>query len=378
MTKITAKFNIVTPLFMSGANLNDFELRGASFKGLLRFWWRALAYNRHKGELKEIHAEECRLFGSSDNGQGSFLLRVREEAFNNSQILNVGSRFVCEPNRRVGAGMIYLGYGIVENNGNLKRPCLIPPSSFTIELLFKVEPEPSVIDALKLLGLLGGIGSRSRRGYGSLSLEAMEGAEWRAPVDVDSYQKEIQELLKNQTHDEPSYTAFSTKSRIALVNSDAPALSLLDQIGINMQKYRSWRQEGNFKDDHDLVLYATQGICPKCHPDRVAFGLPHNYFFSNPPRPNIKVSPENYERRASPLTIHIHKFSDTSFAGIISILPAQFLPEDEKIKVHNHLVDLVANPVDFTHLHKFIDGLEGPRLSKSSNHYFPHRVNIYP
>lgn len=45
-TTIEADYRAVTPVFCSGADPNkDAELRLSSFKGILRFWWRALAWS---------------------------------------------------------------------------------------------------------------------------------------------------------------------------------------------------------------------------------------------------------------------------------------------------------------------------------------------
>ena len=48
METIEATFKVVTPMFMSGADQSQAELRTASIKGALRFWWRALAWERLK------------------------------------------------------------------------------------------------------------------------------------------------------------------------------------------------------------------------------------------------------------------------------------------------------------------------------------------
>jgi CRISPR-associated protein Cmr1 len=72
MTKLTAEFKIVTPLFVGGANPQSSELRVPSIKGVLRFWWRALALGRLHS-VKGVRAEEARIFGST-KGQSSVKL----------------------------------------------------------------------------------------------------------------------------------------------------------------------------------------------------------------------------------------------------------------------------------------------------------------
>src|SRR5262245_51634695 len=76
--RITATFEIVTPMFMGGADpKRSCELRVPSIKGALRFRWRALAWSRFEGQLKDIHKEEARLFGSATVGRSSFSVALR-------------------------------------------------------------------------------------------------------------------------------------------------------------------------------------------------------------------------------------------------------------------------------------------------------------
>jgi len=59
LIEMVAKFRIVTPLFMSGSERSQAELREASIKGVLRFWWRALALGRLKS-VEEVKKEKTR------------------------------------------------------------------------------------------------------------------------------------------------------------------------------------------------------------------------------------------------------------------------------------------------------------------------------
>ena len=55
---IEAAYQVVTPLFCAGADPKRPELRCASFKGVLRYWWRALAWRRFGGDLDAIRQNE--------------------------------------------------------------------------------------------------------------------------------------------------------------------------------------------------------------------------------------------------------------------------------------------------------------------------------
>ena len=53
VTKIDVTYKVVTPMFCGGADIEKAELRIASFKGVLRYWWRALAWVQYKGDLQQ-------------------------------------------------------------------------------------------------------------------------------------------------------------------------------------------------------------------------------------------------------------------------------------------------------------------------------------
>jgi hypothetical protein len=59
------------------------------------------------------------------------------------------------------------------------------------------------------------------------------------------------------------------------------------------------------------------------------------------------------ERRASPLFIHIQELANKQYAAVTAIMPSDFLPPGERIKV-NH--SIVPQRVDFKVLHEFVDG----------------------
>lgn len=362
---------------MSGSERNQAELREASIKGILRFWWRVLAIGR-ENSLEEVKEKEALIFGSSETGQSNVLLMLilpeRIEPIESGKILEYDSGDVAGPGAR------YLGYGVIEAFGSAKkktkageviRPCLKAPIDGVLRLLFKngisEEDINSVEAALIAMGLFGGIGARSRKGYGSfnlLELRRNEQVKFNFPEDIQDLKAKISNLFKKYEikayEGRPEYTSYSTETRIDIIDTDKDPLRLLNSVGEAMQMYRSWGKDNRvngkdaekiFKDDHDL---ARQAIGQKVHkhPRRVVFGLPHNYFFSSD-REKVDVSPERQERRASPLFIHIQGLKNGQFAAVTTIMPADFLPRNERIVIGG---STVPTNVDFSVLDEFLDG----------------------
>lgn len=144
MNCITFDCKTVTPLLMSGARKEIPELRPPSIKGMMRFWWRAM--NGHQ-TLPDLKHEEALIFGScGNNGERCpFSLQTK-------YLGQPASRQKIEFQSRVGN---FSGF-----NGN---------EPFTITMRGYAEPTEAE-NTLKVAIRLGGLGKRSRRGYGAVQI----------------------------------------------------------------------------------------------------------------------------------------------------------------------------------------------------------------
>lgn len=425
---ITATFRIVTPMFLGDAERNATRLSLQSFKGQLRWWWRAhefpLCLDNEGDEaaaLRELSRRESLLFGTagdeakSEKGQARILMRLMDTRLDKSLPTGTALRGGNGP---VGPGARYLGYGLMgafgARQGQLERSCIPAGGEFTVAL--GVRPPPrrkgespeaykeraaqerdrlsgSMISALRFLGLLGGLGSRNRRGWGSLSLQKLtrtvgrkETKLWRPPGTTDAYAAALKEALKEirpllGRQGEPPFSAFSGLSRVEIVHTGNDALKVLDETGRQLVRYRAWGYNGrlpdgteserNFKPDHDWAKSPWQGEGRRFVPARAAFGLPHNY---GPKCHNAGVTPlarEAGDRRASPFLIHIHQLDEGRYAAVVVLLPARFVPGG-KVAVKwdrgGYEAPLPANWVGT--LTGLLDGLPGRPP------YFPDRTPI--
>ena len=384
-TEIEATYRVVTPMFCAGAEPEQAELRLPSFKGVLRFWWRALSWARLRGDLAKILEEEAELFGSSSGGQSRVSLRFEKathpELVSKGAVLSISA----EDQRTVGEGARYLGYGVMEafasrnrgtEAGQLTRSCVRAPLDFTVRARGRRLTKDTVetlLDALIAVGVVGGMGARSRRGYGSLSLRSLSvnAAElWTEPQSLNDLRDRIHMLQCNGDPNRlPEFTAFSRGTRQVLVTgtrSNLAPMELLDLVGREFVRYRSWGRNGrvlgtqsecNFKDDHDLM----KGSRRSAHPRRIAFGLPHNYG----QRHEDQVGPygKEFDRRASPLFIHIHECRSAAIA-VLSFFPARFLPDNTGISVGGTRVPHNPEAELYRPVHEFLDRLLDPDRRK--------------
>lgn len=380
LTEIDAVYRVATPLFCTGADPEGPpEFRLPSFKGVLRYWWRALAWAEYGARLDVIRQREDRLFGSADGGQSrvslSLARRSDPPAARVGEVLTVSAA----NSRVVGDGARYLGYGVMEafgsrntgkKAGQLTRSCLRAPFDFTVRMRARdlSEQESAMLsNALTALGIFGGMGAKSRKGYGSLVIRSLlvNGVEqWREPQSMSDLHGEIVKLQRDGGGAAfPEFTALSAKTRHVLLSSGKKEpMELLDHVGREIVRFRSWGRNGkilggkidsecNFRDDHDLMKSNRLGK----HPRRIAFGLPHNYG----PRPDKQTGPSDneFDRRASPLFIHVHDCGGAPVA-VLSFLPARFLPDGRSdISVGGSSVRQKPEEELYRPVHEFLDRL---------------------
>ncbi len=318
---IEATYRIVTPMFCSGAERLQPELRPASFKGLMRFWWRAAewgrfaAANNPQSALEQMRNAEDALFGSTRTGLSRFSLVVR---WQNEPAQS--SEYVRDwPANRGPGGSTYLGYGITESGekpdgekpqvnesgkkrkGNFKPHREGWPSGQMFEAIVRMsrfagdEDRKSIERTLKIMGALGGLGSRTRRGFGSLSLESLN-AESVMPTSTDSIKRTLRANIAPEAWNAelPPITAFSSHALIAFLPEAKDAFAAHEELGTAYRYFRG--QPGELRGAAKIPL-----------------GLP------------LKGIDEA-NRRASPLLMHIHQFGDR-FVPSVLFLPATFHPD---------------------------------------------------
>lgn len=140
MHTITFTCEVITPMFLAGADGQTPEIRPASIKGALRFWWRAM---HGDWELSKLKQQEGKIFGDN-GGRSCFTIRIMNE--------------------NKGQGQEKPVYTL---------PAIKRGSTFDVVLSIQEIPEFSLkhLAALfELTAILGGLGKRSRRAMGGVKI----------------------------------------------------------------------------------------------------------------------------------------------------------------------------------------------------------------
>lgn len=154
LSSITFKCEIITPMFLAGADGRTPELRAASIKGALRFWWRALHGNL---TLEKLLEKENEIFGGTRKGEGRSNIIVRTKKVEALQV----EEYSPIPHHDNEA--------LYENNFFL--PAFMDGGKFEVQIFFIEANKELILYLMLIFSFLGGLGKRSRRGFGSFLIE---------------------------------------------------------------------------------------------------------------------------------------------------------------------------------------------------------------
>lgn len=149
--KITAR--TLTPLFMYGADQEAPQLRASSFRGLVRYWLRAVLGSKHQ-RTTALYEAESAILGSTEQGS-----RVSFRVQMNSKRSNVVRNEWVLPQRT--SKYLPDSYG-KESEFRLTL------STHPLDKSDVFEADSPLVKALYLLLHVGGLGRRARRGSGNL------------------------------------------------------------------------------------------------------------------------------------------------------------------------------------------------------------------
>jgi CRISPR-associated protein Cmr1 len=220
MKKITLSCELVTPLLMHGKEKETLELRPASIKGVMRFWWRAIFRHLDLDERKkdDMRKEEGEIFGNTER-RSSFNLKITASNLREGRFKPVPHKGFRVPGFEAGGRFELLFTGLDEKK-------------------LKTAYETFVIASV-----LGGFGQRSRRGYGSIRIVKVESEGFKKEKIEKKYPVERSEIVRwikrlNPEINTPPKVEYPYLRKLILKNRYFNHYSyLLEQIGWATHKY---------------------------------------------------------------------------------------------------------------------------------------------
>ncbi|HMU41031.1 MAG TPA: type III-B CRISPR module RAMP protein Cmr1 [Pseudomonadota bacterium] len=352
----------LTPGFVGGATPRQSDpylpLRPSAVRGLLRTWFRMAVTAvfwptgdnpSQQAELVSILREvENKVFGSTEHR--SPLMVSMDEAPQTQPFPSPQSPT---------SGLRYLGYGLFERG----TPTVLPVGK-RCRLSLRIRPvgidgkqrqqiEKLVSATVWLWTHLGGIGARSRRGFGSMELTRSTG--------LQAIDRALQSPCKNVTELEmqqrtglnwaldvfeeqlgPEFYANPEDGRphrairnllgaelTVLPRTFPSGQDALEGVGTLFQQFRSTKarlaKNQPRLQDYFVVRNALQtGTPPNQSVGRTAFGLPLRFYFSSLAGQNCTILPPRGEgdQVPSPLHIRVHRLASGKFAVMLINLAA--------------------------------------------------------
>jgi len=178
---IELELRLITPMFGGGYKAREVDtvqpIRPAAIRGHLRFWWRATAGARY-ASVAELHKAETELWGGASTKDNPAVgkVAIRVEVKDKGQMVGYGSRgglpkyflFPFRPQKNIPA---------TKGRENVV---------FTLRLILDTSlseaQRAEVTTALKAWIAFGGVGARTRRGCGALTVLGNNANQWLPPT----------------------------------------------------------------------------------------------------------------------------------------------------------------------------------------------------
>ena len=304
MPQITFQVKVLTPLFLAGADQTQAELRAPTFRGLMRYWYRALAggvVGTNSAGFQQVMAYEKETFGATDTGS-PVAVRVSNSSTSPRSHQKEGNT------RKTATGKDYLLWSLAENNHRPARLFFPQNATFQVTLSDRgsnTTTLQSSIASFWLLTHLGGVGSRSRRCAGSLSatiaktdVAIPKGMRFDIPTSIPDLKNQLSDGIKAAQGLIHGTTALS--SGLAPFDTISPNTC---SIWIVQDKVRPWNSvDEALRTLGDDLQYYRGGIDLQ---ERRVFGLP--------------LKDVSNKRRASPLLLRITELQGNKFVCVAVI-----------------------------------------------------------
>lgn len=244
---ITLHLRLITPLFGGGYETREVDpvciIRPATIRGHLRFWWRALYGGRYDSP-KALYEAESAIWGAAATegrqSAGKVGIRVHHVRWNKQKKTVNHFRPRGGSPARVGPQAQYLLYPFQGQSNQ-------PPAEgydgveFTLQVTFAQglppEQRQQVENTLKAWIAFGGVGARTRRGCGALTV-AQEQNRWLPPADVEKRKAWFSNLLPPGSPPKPVRLSVLHGARIVCGNPQGNATDVLYVLGSFWARFR--------------------------------------------------------------------------------------------------------------------------------------------
>lgn len=373
---LTRQYELITPLFGGGVEANVVDegnpIKGTAVRGHLRFWWRATRGGQFgKDGLKQMKAREDEIFGAAatdENGKKRPLplqiaIRIdkksKQEYEKDQDYPFIHVRGNSKPNPK-SITPAYAAFPLQRTSEEIRngKNCRAVQKNiaFVLDMNFHNDYQEDMEMALWAWETFGGIGARTRRGFGALHCTVAEENGKSTPLSSFSCnnvatRKEIKARLKEVTGTWPKGVPHLSRTMLLeVLQVDGNAEDAWTLLIRALQTFRQSREGNEYGPTHwpeaNAVRNAAKEIASSKSPDigakfpRAQLGLPILFHF--PLEGNVDdaiLSSATKERMASRLILRPISCGHDGAMGLVVALAGPMLPKGGVV--------LNENPVDY-------------------------------
>lgn len=373
----TRSYRLITPLLGGGVESKEADpvkcVTEKGIRGQLRFWWRACKgasmLTGQQNILRNMKEREDEIWGNASTPDRPLPSRVSlvVKITNGNKITRDQPYMLNDQNRpRANRESIvppYAAFPLQPTDDEVRADRYLPMRevllgvTFELRITFPKDKREDVEGALWCWETFGGVGGRTRRGFGALELTRVEEgaddvtpAKW-APSDMERKVKEKIATVCSQgvwAEGVPHLSASSNGLKITArkdtnVRADDAIKSWRHLIEC-LQKFRQSRNQGNLPnrpgrshwpepDELRRKFTARTGQTTAHEPThpvrkfpRAAFGLPIIFHFQGNEIPDATLKGADHDRLASPLILRPLACANGEAVGLALILEGPSVP----------------------------------------------------
>jgi CRISPR-associated protein Cmr1 len=361
-------YRLITPLFGGGVEPNRADpitvVRGTEVRGQLRFWWRATRGGQFNSDLGEMRGAEEAIWGSAaaKNKPGPSSVSVSVKCLAEGTLdrpFEVSRNRRGRPSIRSRKSSVvpaYVAFPLQpkkeEAEIGMETDAVRVGVEFVLEINYPKEPKvrQGVEAALWAWETFGGLGARTRRGFGALQLVAIDEQAETLPA-CDQIQAWVSKNLKThvtpgQCHQDVAHVTQNSTFVLVPVRGRATPVEAWRYLVDRLKKFRQdrypdrgGRPYGRSKwPEPDQVRRLTGTHDPRhtpCHPvhqfPRGQFGLPiiFHFKFKDERRgdpPDSILEGASSDRFASPLILRPLACADGAVGLALRLETPKFPP----------------------------------------------------
>jgi CRISPR-associated protein Cmr1 len=330
------EYELITPLFGGGVNPGEADpvtlIRGTEVRGQLRFWWRACRGGQFDGDLAKMKKAEDKLWGTAYK-KGEKPLSHEETVQIAIEIINQGAPIRFD-DRSVPA---YAAFPLQSDPKPVRKDI-----SFKLTVSYPEKHKEEVEAAFWAWETFGGVGARTRRGFGALRLLKIDGANYTdLPLSnqvIDWINEKLSQFVIGGKYPE-DIPHLTQSPHFKVIGSFFNAKEAWNRLISKLHGFRQipdGRSGRSNWPEPEAIRFLTKRRYFKYRqrPDdrkfpRAVFGLPIIFHFKDPGDPEdttLQGEKDKIERLASPLILRPLLCKDGRAVGLAVLLEGPRIP----------------------------------------------------